>query len=836
MIIFLANFAINRYQFFSSIKSTLSLQAKFKILVSFYQIVFSLGTVYGARLDEKLTKIFDIFELFSLDFFGSVGIPRSCIGSMQRQLIISIVWPYMVIAFGIGCLWLASHGIHRLCARKDQFEEEHDDSANVKFKKWSLCLTIVVLYFALPTVSKSIFDAKLCQAFQLGDIPKPSFESFLVADMSIVCDARNRDYSSLQNIFWVAFALWPILTPLMFLVLIMSIQQYVKADKPTPLADACRFLWDDYDQSMIFWDVVDTWRRLFLTGCIMFFDTREGSNRIFRLTLATIISSFYLGILAFSRPYKRTDDLYLAFVSNFLLIMLFVLGIILQICEEGDSTCRQFVGMSLDSSRASLVAVCLTAGMLVFTVLFLAVIASNKIRTPTVRLVSSGYSPRFEMPPDCDFHMFMSHVWSTGQAKTQAVARKLVLVLPMLKVWLDIDNLHDTGRLEQSVHESAVFVIYYSKGYFKSRNCRREVYAAVKVDKPIIVLYEGDISVIDEMKNECHAYCIEEPGSVSILEHVIKNAPIRWLSEGAFCASVLNMFYCRLLSHLPYYQNERKYLLDAGIQVPGELRGPISLGSSVNLLVCAANVGALSVAEEVQAMLSHGEIKIRTVRASHDPISLRTRSGQKRDTSKRASSKVALSGVLLETGGIQVNIIHTNCLQSGEFDEDLSRGGGLDDDLSYESEQIEELSTENRLDDDLSDGTGTGGSGRINHLPLDENLTTSDLSTFISSSDGRRSVLLLYLNRDVFLQDGDDLKTILQYAKDLKIHIVLIHEQDNSKGGCSFSLFFEQTPQDLIDPPNQLFKDVAIPLYQTKEYRTVSLRTIIEKIEELVNM
>jgi hypothetical protein len=36
-------------------------------------------------------------------------------------------------------------------------------------------------------------------------------------------------------------------------------------------------------------------------------------------------------------------------------------------------------------------------------------------------------------------------------------------------------------------------------------------------------------------------------------------------------------------------------------------------------------------------------------------------------------------------------------------------------------------------------------------------------------------------------------KGIVQAAKDLKIDIVLVHEQDSQEGGCEFSQFFKQT-------------------------------------------
>ena len=62
-------------------------------------------------------------------------------------------------------------------------------------------------------------------------------------------------------------------------------------------------------------------------------------------------------------------------------------------------------------------------------------------------------------------------------------------------------------------------------------------------------LFEGE----EISKNECNMHCLEEqpPGSMAILEHILKSDPIRWLNEGAcFFAAVLNRFYFLLFSYV----------------------------------------------------------------------------------------------------------------------------------------------------------------------------------------------------------------------------------------------------------------------------------------------
>jgi len=94
-----------------------------------------------------------------------------------------------------------------------------------------------------------------------------------------------------------------------------------------------------------------------------------------------------------------------------------------------------------------------------------------------------------------------------------------------------------------------------------------------------------------------------------------------------------------------------------------------------------------------------------------------------------------------------------------------------------------------------------------------------------------RQVLLLYLNNDIFL-DKEQSKTleIVKMAKNKGICVILVHEQDIDKGGCPFSLIIEKTSTELLDPPFKLFREIAIPLYTRDEYRTISLRLILQKM------
>jgi hypothetical protein len=772
-----------------SIVLSLSPQAKVKLLVSFYQVLSSLENVYGVTVSSELTNWMNIFKYLSLDFLQITGIPISCIGSTKRQLMINALWPFMMIILGGYLLlsyWMIQQRKLHLQAIGDGKEAKvlQQDTSKIMtlLKKRTIQWIIIVLYFALPLASQRIFDAIKCRAFQINDNEAPSFQSHLLMDMSIICNTQKDDnYGSILVIFWSLFTVWILLIPLAFVVLLKYIGPSVQSKSITFLADACRFLWQDYDANVWFWDIVDTYRKIFLTGAIILIDTEEGSNKMLRLVVAIVMSVFYHSILLAYHPYKRSDDYNLAFLSNFLMICCFALGIILKLCTDDDQdnddgedsrTCNQFIGLSLDSYKASILVVVLSLGMLLVTAGFIILLAINRIMAPTVRMTSSGYAPNLELPEYCNFHVFMSHVWGTGQAKTHAITRNLQLFLPGLKVWLDVDELQDISKLEESVAESAVFILYYSGGYFRSKNCRREIYAAIKLDKPIILLYEGDEIVLQEMEEECLSNCdssnngeIDCPGAALILEKLLGytnvrhadshlNGPIQWLNEGSFSAAAKNRIYSRILSYLPHYERHPNLLREQGIKIPGEL-GEVSLESPINLLVYDINHGCSDVAEELKTILQNqGESVLFTIYDARMVLNQNTQE------------------------------IHTSLDNAA---------------TNSQAEIIYDLSSLPRPD-------------------------TLKVPTF----------LLLYLNKHTFEGSGQDLlelTAIIQSCIDnFEISIVLVHEKDTAKGGCDFGDFFAKAPEELIKPPNNLFRDIAVPLYSTEEYRIISLRQILCKM------
>ena len=134
---------------------------------------------------------------------------------------------------------------------------------------------ILVAYLVLPSVSRSIFKARQCESFDINAFTGER-RSYLVADLDVLCSPDDDEFRGLDAYFWAFFALWPVLVPLAFLALLLWIRPAVRAQRIGPLARACRFLWRDYDPRLLFWEVVDLGRKLFLASLVLFIQTGDG--------------------------------------------------------------------------------------------------------------------------------------------------------------------------------------------------------------------------------------------------------------------------------------------------------------------------------------------------------------------------------------------------------------------------------------------------------------------------------------------------------------------------------------------------------------------------------
>ena len=114
--------------------------------------------------------------------------------------------------------------------------------------------------------------------------------------------------------------------------------------------------------------------------------------------------------------------------------------------------------------------------------------------------------------------------------------------------------------------------------------------------------------------------------------------------------------------------------------------------------------------------------------------------------------------------------------------------------------------------------TNTFAHGFVNELGADLNRIGSNLHGLM-----RMASSLKDMQGNSKKKHGSDNRK----HKDEEIKIVMVHENDASKGACDFDSFFGRTPQGLID--QGIYKEIAIALH-TRPHRAVSLALVAQAL------
>ena len=457
----------------------------------------------------------------------------------------------------------------------------------------------------------------------------------------------------------------------------------------------------------------------------------------------------------------------------------------------------------------------------------------------------------------------MSHAWSSGQDQTHTLVRQLQLLAPTIRLWLDVEQLQDVGRLEQSVRESATFVIFLSKGFFASKNCRRELYTALSAGKPIIIVHEIDEAkggaTLREMKEECIAHCTDAlapPPAVQV--------PLKRLSvSGSGCKSSWSSARSDATSPAPAAQGSapnspRDSRLSSSFNaakgspsawrrvrascspasqdgMPEQQPDERSAGRGRDWGDSGADVG-----ERVWARVLAGDPPINWVRMrDFQFVSLRMVVARMLWHVAAVDTARVLKKVADERERRRGSPSRGNVPRCDEHVEELHVPGTMQHKLHFRkavrllvcaqnsgaqaiAEELRDYLTwcDPSVDYQHVYEVGGGGLGSSRRSPSQR---LAQAFSQKEASEPTATHMLLYLNSSTF-SDGEHGKTaeLTREAMDAGVTMVLVQEFDSAKGGVAFSHFYNALPEDLLKT-RRLLDTIAVPLYPSDAHRAVSM-------------
>ena len=229
-------------------------------------------------------------------------------------------------------------------------------------------------------------------------------------DASVEC--YTEDHKSITDLAIGFIVLWPVGSLVLFTALLFACHKPLQAKTPTALTRATAFLHREYKTTFYWWEALELARKLVLTGFVLLIPEE---NALLRLVVATLICSFYVALVAATKPYKRVEDSVLA-VAMSLILLLFFLGanwttIFLRIVERSgtDDASAVFGFSKLNPIVSTMIGL---AGVALLISLAGAVVAARRTaKVPTIRLVSTKQPPELTLARGLAWHLFLSHIW-----------------------------------------------------------------------------------------------------------------------------------------------------------------------------------------------------------------------------------------------------------------------------------------------------------------------------------------------------------------------------------------------------------------------------------------
>jgi len=325
--------------------------------------------------------------------------------------------------------------------------------------------------------------------------------------VSLVCAVDGKATDALrevQSLATLAIVLYPIGQLVLFAALLLRVRRAIYSESPTHLSRGIAFLYREYDlrRGLYWWELCEMSRRFVLCG--LFVLVSPGS--ITQIIAATFFCTTYLALQVQLAPYRDTQDNYMANVCSFSLVITFLCCTVLKMSAllEPSELVQRMSAEQRDDAKmdesvlASVLFVNVVAALVVSLLMMIAQIEwerrqkrAEMLAATAKRLRSVDDDELVRLPAiqPGNFHVFLSHVWGTGQDQMRIVKLRLGEMLPDVRCFLDVDDLRE-GKGAEFVDKSEKTLVFCSAGYFQSPNCMRELLRAVVTRKPVIALLE----------------------------------------------------------------------------------------------------------------------------------------------------------------------------------------------------------------------------------------------------------------------------------------------------------------------------------------------------------
>ncbi len=276
---------------------------------------------------------------------------------------------------------------------------------------------------------------------------------FLKADVAVICGTGS--HYSILLIASAGVVIYAGGLIVLNAVLLWTARQAIFSEAPTRLSHALAFIHSEYHPICCWWSLCETVRQFLLVGLFRIIMPGE----ITQLILATLLVILYLVLQVQALPYRNESDAYLAMaVTVSLFVELFCCNLykwntLVDLVTAQDAQLNtQTPMLFLFRLDASFVTVTIMLSILTSLVFALALTAlkaredarrrreerdlASDRRLRRVADDSDVVPPRLPQAAEQHYHLFLSHVWGTGQDQMRVVKSRLNEMIPGIQVFL----------------------------------------------------------------------------------------------------------------------------------------------------------------------------------------------------------------------------------------------------------------------------------------------------------------------------------------------------------------------------------------------------------------
>lgn len=224
----------------------------------------------------------------------------------------------------------------------------HSPAAMRTVKRKHLSVALFILFLINSSVSRTIFQAFVCDTFDNG-------VSYLRADYSLTCSTRK--HKAFMTYAAVMAIIYPVGIPVTFLYWLFRYQHAIvnqssHLHQDSDEVEVFRDLWDPYKSDLFYFEILEYARRVVLTGLSVFVYPGSSAQVAIVLLLAVLFASV-ADVLA---PFRKRADAWLYRLGTWTVLLSMYLALLLKvdISKEESRSQTVFAGL-LIASHAGLI-------------------------------------------------------------------------------------------------------------------------------------------------------------------------------------------------------------------------------------------------------------------------------------------------------------------------------------------------------------------------------------------------------------------------------------------------------------------------------------------------